>query len=94
MWKNLVISPSPHGLNFFENPANALILTKKKSTGNNYSDTSISNSHGLDQVASKFCELITENEAFQQIKTDAISLAFQENLNKLKAEVKNLKEEN
>ena len=48
----------------------------------------------LDQVAGKLCELITENNAFRQIITDAVSLAFQKNLTKLETEVKSLKEEN
>ena len=77
-----------------ENTANTSIFTDKDSTGNNSSATIMANSQGLDQVAGKLCELITENDAFRQIITDAVSLAFHENLTELETKVKSLKEEN
>ena len=48
----------------------------------------------LDEVAVKICGLITENEAFRQIKTDAVSIAFQKNLNSLEKKINSLKDEN
>ena len=77
-----------------ESTANTSIFTDKDFTGNNSSAAIKANSQGLDQVAGKLCEMITENDAFRQIITDAVSLAFHENLNKLETEVKSLKEEN
>ena len=48
----------------------------------------------LDEVAVKICGLITENEAFRQIITDAVSIAFQKNLNSLEKKINSLKDEN
>ena len=48
----------------------------------------------LDEVAVKICGLITENEAFRQIITDAVSIAFQKNLNSLERKINSLKDEN
>jgi len=45
----------------------------------------------LDQVAGKLCELIIGNETFRQIITDAVFLAFQQNLNNLEKRLKILK---
>ena len=48
----------------------------------------------LDEVAVKICGIITENEAFQQIITNAVSIAFQKNLNSLEKKINSLKDEN
>ena len=63
-------------------------------TGPGRPTDTVLNDGRLDQIAVKVCELITENEAFCQIVTDAVSLAFQKNLVALEEKVKNLQDEN